>query len=240
MGNLVGLICPTRGRPWNASRLFDAWEANGVCSDLIFCLDDGDPETDGYRELARRAAPRGLVYWMTGPRMGLCGWTDRAARDYQGLYQALMSIGDDHVPETHGFDRILLAAAQETGGGFAYGFDGITHQASSDFPEPHCLPSACLITTNITRALDRMCLPGARHMFTDPYWMLLAEAAGCRHYLPDVHVTHHHPAAGRAAWDRTYSEGGQSWPDDERAYWAWKQDQLAGDARRVREVLACS
>jgi hypothetical protein len=234
----VALICPTRGRPGNADRLIRAWAATAVCSDLIFCVDTDDPAGPGYTQLAMAEhRHRGIVTWLAGPRQGLCGWTDLVARDYAGQYEAFLSVGDDHVPETPGFDRILLDATAGTGGGFAYGDDGVIHQPSDDWPEPHNLPTACLITANVIQALGGMCLPGAEHMFTDPYWLLLSNLAGCRHFLPQVKITHHHPAAGRAAWDLTYAEGARSWPGDERAYNTWRLTRWPDDAKTVWAAL---
>jgi hypothetical protein len=231
----VVLVCPTRDRPAGARRLIDEWGRTGVCSDLVFCVDDDDPQMGAYTALmTRRAFHRGIITWLTGPRRSLCAWTDWVTSQVQDRYQAVMSIGDDHVPQTGGFDLKLLDAA--VAGGFAYGDDGITHQPSEDWPEPHCLPTACLITTGVCRALGRFCLPGAAHMFTDAYWMLLAERAGCRHYLPDVKVTHMHPAASRAAMDQTYRDGAASWDADQAAYETWKACQLAADVTTVREV----
>jgi hypothetical protein len=233
----AGLICPTRGRPQNAARLIDRWGHAGVCSDLIFCLDDDDPQLPAYQEVMRESRfHRGMVLWVTGPRRSLCGWTDLVAAEYAHLYEALMSIGDDHVPETEGFDLKLLDACGE--GGFAYGDDGITHPPGPEWPERHNLPTAWMVTTNIVRALGWMCLPGLKHMFCDAVVRDLAEAAGCRHFLPDVKVTHHHHITGRTARDQTYIDGEASWAADEAAYRAWRRDRLQADAETVREAIS--
>ena len=234
----VLLVCPTRDRPGNAARLIDTWGTTGVCSDLIFCLDDDDPQAGGYAQVMNeRRFHRGLVFWLHGPRLSLCGWTDLVAGEMAGRYQALMSIGDDHVPETPAFDQKLWDACGR--GGFAYGDDGITHQPSPEWPERHNLPTACLITSNIiTGALGgAMCLPGAQHMFTDAYWMMLAEAAGCRYFLPQVKVPHRHHITGLAPRDRTYQDGEASWPRDEAAYRDWLDHRRASDAVAVREAI---
>jgi hypothetical protein len=231
----VLLVCPTRARAGNARRLIDTWGRTGVCSDLIFCVDDDDPQLPAYRALmGERMFHRGVVTWLRGPRMSLCGWTDLVAAEYAPRYQALMSIGDDHVPETGAFDLKLYDAAAIDGGGFAYGDDGVQHEN---------LPTACLITTNILRALagpdgkPRMCLPGARHMFTDAYWRDLAAAAGCRYYLPHVSVRHLHHITRASVRDQTYLDGEASWAADEAVYRAWLADRIGFDATIVKEVI---
>lgn len=230
----VLLVCPTRDRPGKAADLIDAWGKTGLCSDLIFCVDTDDPQLAAYRELmTARRFHRGIVHWLTGPRLGLCGWTDLVAAEYAGQYQALLSLGDDHRPETPGFDLTMYDAAMTTGGGFAYGDDGLQHEN---------LPTACLITTNIIRALGapgkpRMCLPGATHMCTDAYWRDLADAAGCRHYLPNVSVRHLHHVARLSVRDQTYLDGEASWDADHAAYYAWLADRIQFDAAIVKEAI---
>jgi hypothetical protein len=238
----AGLICPTRGRPGNAARLIDRWGHAGICSDLIFCLDDDDPQMGGYQAVMReRRFHRGMVLWLRGPRQSLCGWTNQVAGGYAQLYQGLMSVGDDHAPDvddpgTMGFDLKLLDACGD--GGFAYGDDGITHPPGPEWPERHNLPTAWMVTTNIVRALGWMCLPGLTHMFCDAAVRDLAEAAGCRHFLPGVKVTHLHHITRQTARDQTYIDGEASWAADEAIYRAWRQQGLQADAEIVREAIS--
>jgi hypothetical protein len=226
----AALICPTRGRPAEAARLTGAWAGTAQCSDLIFCVDDDDPALPGYRALWQAETRQaGIIYWLKGPRKSLAAWTNTVAREYAGLYQGLMSLGDDHVPENPpGFDRKLLDAAQSGGGGFAYGDDGLQHEN---------LPTAWMVTTNIVKALGWMCLPGTEHMFLDAAVRDLAEAAGCRRYLPHVSVRHLHHSARLSPVDQTYRDGEASWAADEKVYRAWLEQGLAGDAATVEAAI---
>jgi hypothetical protein len=227
-------IVPTRSRPEQAARLIDAWAGTATCSDLIFCLDEDDPLLPAYQELEQRSALSvGRICWLKGARQSLTGWTNTVAERVCGRYEALVSLGDDHVPATPGWDRTLLEAARLTGGGLAYGDDGLQHEN---------LPTAALITTNAIAALRWMAYPRCKHMYIDAVWRDLFECAGRRTYRPDVHIEHWHHTARRSMFDATYAAGQASWLDDEAAYHAWlaapaASPGLTRDAATVR--LAC-
>lgn len=224
-GAPVLLVCPTRDRPGNAARLIRTWGHTGACSDLLFCLDDDDPQMGGYRELmTRRAFHRGTVTWLTGPRRGLCAWTNWVAREYGPAYEALMSIGDDHVPETEGFDLQLLDAAAGMGGGFASPDDGRPSGV---------LPTCWLVTANVVEALRWVCLPGLEHMFPDAVVKHLGEASGQWVHLPDVMVRHHHWSVGLAPPDATYARGQAAWAADEAVFRAWLAEDRPAAERPV-------
>lgn len=88
-----------------------------AATDLVFALDNDDEPS------AEAAAALG-IYRVTGPRNHLAGWTNVVARHCTKEYRVLASLGDDHVPRTPGWDRLLLEAIGVMGGtGFAYGND---------------------------------------------------------------------------------------------------------------------
>lgn len=232
----VAAIVPSRGRPGSLAELLEDFGDTAVCSELVICLDDDDPELGAYRDLARQPRfARHPVTWHAGPRNTLTGWTNAAAATLIGQgTQAIISLGDDHRPVTAGWDRKLLEAARAMGGGWAYGDDGLQHEN---------LPTAFLVTANVAAALGWVLLPACRHMFVDAAARDLAEACGRRAYLPDVHVRHLHYTSGLSGYDQTYAGGYASWPDDEAAYRAWLADDkedgegLAAAVKTVREAL---
>src|ERR1022692_4739674 len=71
-------------------------------------------------------------------------------------YRALCSMGDDHLPRTPGWDRLLLDGLADMGGGFAYG---------NDLYQGEILPTAVAVSSPIVAALGWMCLPALNHMF---------------------------------------------------------------------------
>ncbi len=217
------LVVPSRERPHNAHRLRAAWQATSQGgSDLLFLVDDDDPTRADY--------PESLT--IIGKPGRLVELTNRCAVANVDRYRAFGSIGDDHVPETAGWETAIMDAVVDLGGvGIIYGDDGIQHEA---------IPTACFMTSNIVRALGWMAPPTLEHLFCDDAWRAIGDAAGCRRYLPDVKITHYHPTVGSAPNDSTYEQGNSVdvWARDRAAYEAWLADGLEEDAAKVRALRA--
>ena len=233
MTGACAAIVPSRGRPGVLSQLLDAFGDTAVCTDLIVCLDEDDPDLDQYKTVlgARRFA-RHKVSWRVGPRAGLTEWTNRVAGRVCGDYEALISLGDDHRPVTPAWDRKLLDHVRAMGGGWAYGDDGLQHEN---------LPTAFLVTSKIVAALGWMLLPGCKHMCVDAAARDLAAQCGRLRYDPDVSVKHLHYTSGLSPLDQTYVDGYASWTPDHAAYRAWLgtpegTGPIAADADTVRRT----
>ena len=219
------VITPSRGRPDRlAYMLQETLETSGPGTHVAVCIDDDDPELAGYDGLAASLQRTGRVFWLRGPRRNLVSWTNyvvhwpRAAR-----YPYLASLGDDHVPRTHGWDEQLTDAIEAGGGtGIAYGDDKHQHEA---------LPTAPVISRDITDALGWMMHPGLASKFCDDVWRVISELAGCRFYVPEVIIEHVHPDAGKAARDLTYEQGHADYPADRAVFDNWQ-----GSAAVMRDV----
>lgn len=214
------IITPTR-RPASAQRLINAVAATATGdTDLILAVDDDDPaayeELDGRFKLVR------------GPRMTCPQWSNKIAAERGAGYFALASLGDDHVPETPGWDGTLLGAIGELGGtGIVYGDDTLQHEA---------LPTAPVITANIVAALGWFFLPSAQHYYCDNVWKNLGEAAGCLAYVPEVVIRHTHYSFGTAPADVTYLEKQPFWHADEAAWRAWQREAMPADVEKIRKL----
>jgi hypothetical protein len=221
------VITPSRGRPERLREMLDA------CRDLSTAETDYavgiDEDQAGLYAALQETDPRVRLY--LGPRDTLTGWTNTLARLRAHEYRALASFGDDHRPRTPGWDSLLLAAIGQMGGtGIAYGNDGIFDER---------LPTAPVISSDIVRALEWMCLPSLRHMAVDLVWKDLGEAAGCLAHVPGVTVEHVHWCAGKAPLDQVYAESEAGKEADRAAYFAWKDggglDKAAATVRALRE-----
>ena len=222
MGDLL-IITPTRQRPGNAARLAGAVAATCTAqTDLIFAIDDDD---GSYADVNLGAAKV-----IRGPRATCGQWTNLIARACAGEYRALASLGDDHLPRTHGWDSALLAAIDAMGGtGIAYG---------DDIGQGKNLPTAPVISSGIIAALGYFFLPALAQFFADNVWLDLGREAGCLAYLPDVTVEHLHYTRGAAPHDQVYEEARDAWMPDQAAYWAWQRadDGLRADVAKIREL----
>lgn len=217
------VITPTRHRPASARRLAEAIAATAQEKTvLVLAIDDDDDSCFGLK-----LPPTVILY--RGPRRTCGAWTNRIATGIGQAYLAVASLGDDHVPETPGWDTMLLDAIGATGAGIAYGNDTLQGQN---------LPTAPVISSSIVAALGWMFYPGCRSLFCDNVWKDLGEGAGCLAYVPGVVIRHLHWTAGLAPQDETAAAGYANWAHDEAAYHAWQRDQMASDVAKVRALVA--
>ena len=198
-------------------------------TDVTWAFDDDDPLAA--KSIAAVVASAGSfpVSARTGPRQGLGAWTNEVAVASMAGYRALASFGDDHVPVTPGWDKLLLEAIDGMGGtGIAYPND----QVRDDVCE------AWVQSSDIVRRLGWMCEPTLNHWWVDQVIHDLGDSAGCLKYLPDVLVPHKHPAAGKAQVDATYRDSGRHIDADRAAYEVWRAQRMAADVATVRALVA--
>jgi hypothetical protein len=221
---VLGILVPSRGRPGNLRRLIDAISATATGEVRIYTrVDDDDPTRDEYLALAG-------VHITTGPRIyygpslnQLAPIADRDGCDHLAMF------GDDVVPETHGWDRLLIDALDGRLG-VAYGSDGLEHKHARD------LPTHYVTQTEISRRLGWFAPPTMRHLFLDNVARDLGKGLGNFVYVPEAKIRHLHPWAGLAERDQTYREGGsnkQVRQADELAYRRWARHQLPRDLARL-------
>ena len=221
------IIVPSRGRPRSIARLLDSVrETSRLDTRLHVAVDEDDETLPQYQAVMAKAGGAGDVL-ETGPRKGLCGWTNKVALDRAGEYPFLASFGDDHVPRTPGWDRALCGAIGDMGGtGFSWPWDGTSE----------IVPEACVMSSDIVRALGWMSLPGLAHWYQDTAWGDLGRGAGCIRHLRAVAVDHVHPRARKVNGDATYAESGRSLEADRAVYYAWRQERMAADIAVVLEL----
>lgn len=219
------IITPSRGRPQRLREMLDAVFATAEAdTDVAVAIDDDEPAD--YSPAWQVKHNR--VMWFTGHRNTLSRWTNRLALDPDigGKYRALASLGDDHIPRTPGWDRLLLEAIDQMGGtGIAYGDDTIMGER---------LPTAPVISRDIVYALGWMCEPSLRHMFVDNAWGDLGREAGCVAYVPEVVIEHCHWCVGKSALDATYAETEVQKEPDRALYENWKAERMAADVAKIR------
>lgn len=209
------IIVPTRGRPENAQRLYEAILRTSD-ADVIFCVDDDDPRLDEYRE------SKYPLY--VGPRRRLVGTLNFVAQHYLDDYDIIGFLGDDTLPKTYRWDLKIAGNFQKNM--IAYANDG--HQKEG-------LPTGVFLDSNIIRVLGYMVPPTFIHLFADNYWKTLGEALGTLQYFADVDIEHLHPYAGKAQHDQTYEEAntGAVWVSDELAFHNYVEKQLSLDVEKL-------
>jgi hypothetical protein len=216
------MIVPSRGRPRNIERLVEEWRSTSTGhADLVVALDDDDPYL--YQYNARRVA---MV--TVGPRQSPVAWTNEVALGHSGDYRFLGSMGDDHLPRTVGWDRLMCDALEELGTGIVHG-DDLTHGAVA--------PSAVAMTSDIVSGLGYMIPPALKLNCADLFWRDLARSIGRSRFLPEVVVEHLHYAMGKSPIDHIYLEGAELLDEDLAQYELYMGAQFERDMARLRSTL---
>lgn len=234
--DVLAILVPTRLRPHTVVPLAQAFAdtCTGGNTWLIFCLDgtfDADAYVTAYEHAVTRTYPR--IRMRQGPRRRLVGTLNHHAAllaDDLEPPTAIGYFGDDHRPSTPGWDTAFTQELRQLRTGIVYGDDG--HQGQR-------LPTAMAMTADIPRALGFVAPPCLTHMYCDNYWRDLGEGADCLTYLPDTHITHHHPAANKGTWDDSYRESNS--PDryaaDQAAYDHYRAaGHLDADIKLIRHL----
>jgi hypothetical protein len=108
-------MVPTRGRRAQCERLLASFTETAACSDLLFILDGDDQETYAGVDWGEAATA------VLDPREYLTGKLNKTALAMADLYPVLMWLGDDCVPVTPAWDKIMLATLDDLGGsGWVY------------------------------------------------------------------------------------------------------------------------
>jgi hypothetical protein len=223
------IIVPSRGRPSNIARLLEAvHRLKQLNTHVVVGIDEDDETLPQYRAAFKKLHHSGdrLIEL---ERLGLTEYTNYLAMTYGvGHYSCLASFGDDHLPVTPGFDRLLCRGIEDMGGtGFTYPWDGTRED----------IPEAVVMSADIVTALGWMCLPELQHYYVDNVWADLGNQAGCIRHLRAVAVDHVHPAAGKALSDATYVASAEKIEADKKAYADWRKYRAADDIRVVASLL---
>lgn len=217
---MLTVLMPSRGRERQATEAYEAFCDTKALdtTQMLIVLTVGEP---GYANLP-------VIYVAEGGGMGA---PLNAALSCTGQADIVGFMGDDHRTLTPAWDETIVTANETLGGGIIYG---------NDLLRGADLPSQVFIDARIIRALGWMALPGANHLFLDDTWRELGNALGRLKYLPDVHIEHCHPTAGKAVWDENYRRvnAPDLYAHDAEVYHRWVNEQMASDVERVKAALA--
>jgi hypothetical protein len=183
---------------------------------LVVAVDDDDPKLPEYQAIDYGGfAVLAVVPRSTFPPPGrLAQVFNWVAVFYAARHPFTGSIGDDHRPRTMGWDARLMEVLDRPG--VSYG---------NDLLQGANLPTECVISSEIIRAIGYMCPETIEHLFLDNFWKQLGISAGNLVYLGDVIIEHMHAANGKAPWDDGYRE-------------SLSQELMAKDGQRYQEFLA--
>jgi hypothetical protein len=227
VGQSVGLLIPSRGRPGRASMAATAAAERATLPGThVYVLSDGDLDAR-YGDIQGAAGGRVSMFYYalhTGmvPTLNHYALTAATAHTHIGY------CGDDHLVHTVGWDAALAQAAGPWG--LAYGDD--LHQGAQ-------LPTAVVIGSPVVRALGFMAPPALRHLYVDNFWLALGQAMQSIRYVPQVIIEHQHPDAGKAKVDAGYAavNSAQAYRRDAAAWAVYRAHRLPGDVAALEEAL---
>lgn len=227
MAAVMIVVVPSRGRPRNIEELIESfWQTCRANTHLWVCVDEDDPELEGYREAVNGAGLSAVKLIVGEPsRIGpiLNRVVPQAA--VEAPYVAFM--GDDHRPRTVAWDQLYINNLRDMGTGVVYG---------NDLYQGENIPTQVAMTSNIVKATGYFVPPGAKHLYLDNMWADMGRGTKLR-YLPDVVVEHMHPCAGKAEWDDGYANNNSvaTYSEDEAVYRAWYQNDYPHWVEKIRQ-----
>ena len=186
----LAVTVPTRGRPHNLERLAKALKETCTVEYKIFARIDED-DTAVYPEIDN-------VSYTVGPRIYFSASLNELAKIVADEgYTHVAILGDDVLPETVGWDKLMIDAIP--GLGVAYGSDGLEHLHGQD------LPTHVVVPIEMYNRLGWLGLPELRHLFCDNVWRELGKLTNFI-YVPEAKLTHLHRWNKAAPDDKTYQE----------------------------------
>lgn len=221
------VIVPSRGRPENIRRLYQAWRETNAAADLVVAIDADEslvyPDARDLRAFTMRCLP--------SPHPGMTAPLNEIAGVLAHRYAAVGFMGDDHVPRTPCWDDRVLAELAQLGTGIVYGND-LIHGAR--------LPTAVFMSSVIVQTLGYMAPPRQWHLWLDNAWLALGQALGAIRYLPDVVIEHLHPLVGKAESDEGYERvnHGSVYEHDRVEFERWQVDELPQAVEAIRASTA--
>lgn len=186
------VIVPSRGRPQNLERLADAFIETEAEADLFAIIDLDDPKGGEYSSRFYNM----LQHNITGGSVIPIAYATKQLLDDSmfGYFDYFMYIGDDALPKTKYWDRLIVKPL--------LGKTGITY--GNDLLRGAELPTHFCITRDIARLLTKYGWPQVTHLYIDNFIKQLGIDIGSLYYNSEIIIEHLHPMAGKAKNDEGY------------------------------------
>lgn len=145
-------------------------------------------------------------------------------------YKYVTITNDDFIFHTYSWDLILMETIERKGQtGFAFGNDGSNNKE---------LPTTCLMSTDIPKALGYIQLPELTHLCGDMVWQTLGKLCNCLYYVPQVKTEHMHYMFGKAEKrDYVVTNSEQMYRADNAVFQEWLLHRSNEDADKIKEIM---
>jgi hypothetical protein len=198
-------VLPSRGRPQNLQRLFDAWVKTKASTPVLLCVDWDDPCWPEYESMDMPSGWR-VSTGIRGPLSRI--YNDAFRRHPNEPFYGF--IADDVVPVTEYWDTKLIEAA---------GKDGMAVPSGGETTGgvPHFVLGGDLV-----RSVGWLALPGLDRIFIDTVWRDIARKRNVLTFMPEVVIKHLHFSNGKALMDSTYRKLRKA--EDKLIYDQWREN----------------
>ncbi len=224
----MALIVPSRGRPGNIQRLYNALAETDSDVNLYVGIDQDDPTIEEYLKLQ---VDSDICIFVSPERKRFGPTLNTISKYIADEYPFLAWCGDDHLPITKNWDEKYREELRKMDAGIVYG---------NDLVQGENIPTQMGFTSNIVKALGYAVPDGFIHLYIDNYFLELGRAIGGVKYLSDVIVQHLHPCAGGAQEDQTYREANspENWSNDKKRFHEYIENELLMDAEKIRNYAS--
>jgi hypothetical protein len=181
-----------------------------------------DSDDDSYEEMDWGTSVHGTL----SERIPLTAIFNQVALAHADDFDVIMTVGDDHLFTTPGWDQLLLEALEALGGsGWVYPDD----KRRSGFPE------IWAVSSDIVKHLGWFALPVVRHFYCDNAIAEIGKRADLLKYVPGAVIEHLHYSVTNGERDATYAEAEDSHGNDDlKAYSKWRSRDMYNQISSVR------
>jgi hypothetical protein len=220
----MALIVPSRGRPDNIVRLYEALIKTNADVELVVGTDQDDPKIQQYYDVI---ANRNISMVVSPERSRFGPTLNSIAKRYADEYEYLAWCGDDHLPITKEWDKRYREELSKMKSGIVYG---------NDLVQGVNIPTQMAFTSNIVKALGYAVPEGFIHLFIDNFFLELGKRLDGAIYLEDVIVQHLHYSVGNSQQDQTYKEANspENWSNDQKRFHQYMTEEIDKDVEKIR------
>lgn len=144
-------------------------------------------------------------------------------------YEFVGVTNDDFVYNTYGWDEALINAINVRGYGIAFGNDGTNNKD---------IPSTCIMSVGIPRALGWIQYPRLTHLCGDMVWQYIGKQLKRLIYVKNVVIEHKHFLYGKAKKeDYEYSNSCEMYINDNAIFQDWVINESKADILRVQRAM---
>lgn len=220
------VMVPTRNRREQAERLLKSFDASNPSGEtvLMFITDEDDIS---YEDMDWGSATHAVL----SPRDSLVGIFNKVALAHADDFDAIMTVGDDHLFTTPEWDKALMDALEDLGGtGWVYPDD----KRRSGFPE------IWAVSSDLVKFLGWFALPVVKHFYCDNAVNEIGRRTDLMRYVPSAVIEHlHYTVSPQTQRDSTYIEAEESaGAHDHAAFQSWRENHLAHVVSRVKREFS--